>query len=115
MNQKSSSFFIRFTLAFTLITLCIVTFASRAATLPLADLAIYDDALAGGWQNWSWDGTYDPTHTTTVHNGSNAMAVTYTAAWAGFYHPHDGLAATPYESLRVWLHGGSRGGPAVSV
>jgi hypothetical protein len=36
----------------------------RAA--PVADQAIYDDALASGWQDWSWDTGVDFNHGTWV-------------------------------------------------
>src|SRR6185369_4862522 len=45
----------------------------------LADIAVYGDALAAGWQDWSWGGvTRDFARTTPVHAGSAAIAVTYT-------------------------------------
>ena len=90
-------------------------FTTAALSASRADLTIYDDALGGSWQNWSWDGSYNFNHTTTVHSGSRAIAATYTAAWAGFRVHHDGINSTGYTDLQFWLHGGTSGGQAVRV
>lgn len=39
----------------------------------LADEVAYDDALAAGWQSWSWTGTYDFAATDAVHGGSASI------------------------------------------
>ena len=50
---------------------------------PQAPLVIYDDALASGWANWSWDTTINLNNISPVHGGTQSIAVTYTAAWGG--------------------------------
>jgi hypothetical protein len=90
-------------------------FTQAAPSAPLTDLSIYDDNLGSGWQNWSWDGSYNFNDSTTVHSGSSAIAVTYTAAWAGLRVHHAGINSTSYSDLQFWLHGGSTGGQAVRV
>jgi hypothetical protein len=82
--------------------------ASRAAAA--SDLVVYDDALAAGWENWSWDTTADFESTTQVHSGTKAIAVTHTAAWAGLSL----RAATPvntagYAAIAFWVYGGAGG------
>ena len=90
-------------------------FVQEALTQPVTNLIIYDDALADGWQDWSWDGTYDFSHTTTVHSGNNAIAATYTAVWGGLKLHHAGISTIGYTDLQFWLHGGATGGQAVRV
>ena len=50
-----------------------------------ADSPIYSDALAAGWQDWSWDTTRNAANTQPVHSGNHSYAVDHTAAWGGFY------------------------------
>jgi hypothetical protein len=92
-----------------------------AATLALfsstahADIVVYDDALAPGWQNWSWAVT-DTAHADTVHSGSVSLAVT-PAAWSAAYLRS---AAAPVDTqgllnLTFWVHGGPAGGQRLQV
>src|SRR6185436_9712799 len=41
---------------------------------PVDGMAIYQDALANGWNNWSW-AEVGTANTSTVHTGSSAIAV----------------------------------------
>jgi hypothetical protein len=80
-----------------------------------ADVVIYDDALAPGWENWSWAAT-DPAHTGTVHTGSTSIAVTATA-WSAAYLRS---AAAPVDTqgllnVTFWVHGGATGGQRLQV
>jgi hypothetical protein len=81
-----------------------------------ADLAIYDEALASGWDNWSWSTTTSFAATSPVHGGAKSIAVTYTAGWAGFYlHAASAVDLSGYESLRFWIQGGSAGNQRLQV
>ncbi len=89
----------------------IPAFAARAA-----DLMIYEDALAGGWQDWSWNTTLS-TDTVNKATGTSSLAVTHTAGWAGL-----SLRASPaintagYSSIRFSVYGRANGGAlAVSI
>jgi alpha-N-arabinofuranosidase len=80
-----------------------------------ADIVVYDDALAPGWQNWSWAVT-DTAHADTVHSGSVSLAVT-PAAWSAAYLRS---AAAPVDTqgllnLTFWVHGGPAGGQRLQV
>lgn len=80
-----------------------------------ADIVIYDDALAPGWQNWSWAVT-DPAHGETVRSGTVSLAVTPTA-WSAAYLR---AAAAPVDTqgllnLTFWVHGGTAGGQRLQV
>ncbi len=71
-----------------------------------ADLVIYDDALAAGWQDWSWDTTVDFAATAQVKTGTKAVAVTYTAAWAGFsLRAPAAVNTASYSGIRLWVYG----------
>ena len=81
-----------------------------------ADLAVYADALAAGWENWSWDTTTDFSSTSPVHSGSHSLAVTYTAGWAGlFLATNSAVNGSSYDTLQFWIHGGSKGGQKLRV
>jgi hypothetical protein len=80
-----------------------------------ADLVVYADALASGWQDWSWGTTCDFSRASPVHSGSASLAVTYTAAWGGLYLHANAVDLSAYDTLRFWVHGGSVGGQQISV
>ena len=96
------------------IVLCASQPALTHPALAAADLPIYTDALAGGWQDWSWDTTRSFDNAQPVHSGSASIAITYTAAWAGFYLTDTALPASDYTAIRFWVHGGSTGGQSVN-
>lgn len=92
--------------------------AQQTASTPRApsDLSIYADALASGWDDWSWDTTHNFANTSPVQGGTASIAVTFDAAWAGLYlHAGTPIATGGYDSLRFWVHGGTAGGQTVHV
>ena len=88
--------------------------SARAA----ADLPVYADALASGWEDWSYGGvTVNAASTASVHAGANAISVAYTGGWSGFqlgYHSAN-LDVSAYDTFRFWIHGGSGGGQNIVV
>ncbi|MEO7912208.1 MAG: glycoside hydrolase family 44 protein, partial [Roseiflexaceae bacterium] len=69
---------------------------------------IYGDALASGWENWSWSTSVAFNATNPKHSGAAAMSVTYSAGWGGlFLHAAQPLPTSGYDRLRFWIHGGS--------
>ncbi len=85
-------------------------------TNPTGEALVYSDALAAGWNNWSWNTSADFATTSPRQSGSAAVAVTHDTAWAGFYlHTDAPLTVDAYDTLRFWVHGGSTGGQQVSV
>jgi hypothetical protein len=86
----------------------------RAAS---ATLTVYGNSLAAGWQNWSWNTTANFSNTTPVYPGNkDSLAVTYTGAWGGlFLAAESPLAASPYNTLQFYIHGGTQGGQKLSV
>src|SRR5262249_13964483 len=53
------------------------------SSAPAADITVYADNLASGWEDWSWDTTVNLANATPVHSGGASVAATYTAAWGG--------------------------------
>jgi uncharacterized repeat protein (TIGR01451 family) len=98
-----------------LVVIALVSWVDLALGQP-ADVVVYEDALATGWADWSWNTTVNPSNTSPVHHGSGvSIAATYTAAWGGLYLHADSVDISAYDTLRFWLHGGSAGGQDISV
>lgn len=74
-----------------------------------ADTIVYDDALAGGWQNWSWNSAVDFANSTPAR-GARAIAVTFQQGWAGLSLRSDSpLNGADYSAVTFWAHGGATG------
>jgi len=58
--------------------------AALLPALPAADLVLYADALAPGWEDWSWDSTVAFDNAAPTLSGPASIAVTFNAAFAGF-------------------------------
>jgi hypothetical protein len=84
--------------------------ATPTPTTPAAtDLVVYDDALAAGWQNWSWDTTVNFAATAQVRTGTKAIAITHTKAWAGFsVRAPAAINTAGYSAIRFWIYGHGR-------
>lgn len=106
-----------------LLVFCILGLVAVAGAVPilgvasagaLTDAIVYDDALAAGWDNWSWNTNVNFSNTTPVRSGSHSISVDYTAGWAGLsLRTATPLQANLYPTLTFWMHGGS--GPAKLV
>ncbi len=80
------------------------------------ELAVYNDALASGWGNWSWGVGSNLNNASPVHAGTKSIAVTFSQGWGGFQlGRNDGLDASAYDSLRFWVHGGASGNQTVEI
>ncbi|HMQ33715.1 MAG TPA: hypothetical protein PKD53_23485, partial [Chloroflexaceae bacterium] len=95
------------------------TAAPPAPTPPSASGAetmIYADALAPGWQNWSWGSSINLNSGTVVREGTRAIQVTHLAPWAALrLHAERPLLTAGHKTLRFWLHGGATGGQALQL
>jgi len=58
--------------------------AETSPGLLAADLVLYADALASGWEDWSWDSTVMFDNAAPTLSGVASIAVTFNAAYAGF-------------------------------
>ena len=77
---------------------------------PTAVATVYDDALAAGWQNWSWGANVNFAATAPIRSGTAAMAVTYTQGWAGLsLRAPAPIDTTQYSTITFWIHGGASG------
>ena len=90
-------------------------FAARGTAFAATDRVIYDEALAAGWQNWSW-ATVDMGSTANAHSGAVSIAVT-PAAWSALYlRSADAPVDTNgYLNFTFWVHGGTAGGQTIQV
>lgn len=97
-----------------ILCLCLSLTSLRAAAAPRSDSqAIYTDALAAGWSNWSW-ATVNLQTAAPVHSGSYSIAVTY-GAWQGLYLHYPELPTSGYTQVRFFIHGGSAGGQQIDL
>jgi alpha-N-arabinofuranosidase len=85
------------------------------AAFAQADRTIYDEALAPGWQNWSWAAN-DPASNAFAHTGSLSIAVT-PSAWSALYlrSAESPVDTNGYLNLVFWVHGGATGGQTIQV
>jgi alpha-L-arabinofuranosidase len=92
------------------IVLALALVATASAQTPLP---IYTDALASGFQNWSW-AAHNLNNSSPVHSGVHSISVSANA-WEGvsFYHPS--LTTENYLGLSFWAHGGAAGGQRLQV
>lgn len=83
--------------------------ASLAGGQARADMAVYDDALRNGFQDWSW-GDVDMAAGFHVHTG--ALAIFFRAhSFQGlsFSRPGQPMTVTQFPELRLWLRGDAGG------
>lgn len=95
--------------------LALILFAPMARRAA-ADVNVYGDALAAGWEDWSWGTTVNFSSTAKVFSGSKSISVQYTRGWAGLYlHAPSALQGSDVTALRFQVHGGTSGGQQVRV
>ncbi|MEI7771140.1 MAG: hypothetical protein WCI67_14200, partial [Chloroflexales bacterium] len=89
---------------------------TATAVVPAAAQPIYTDSLAAGWLNWSWNSTVLLSSTGRFKTGKASIAITFKAAWAGFYiHNNTPLSTKGYSKIRFWINGGTTGGQKMAV
>lgn len=82
--------------------------------LGAADLAVYQDALENGFQDWSW-AVRDMAATGQVHSGSVAISFE-PDSWDGLYVQNtQDLSVADYDQISLYLHGGASGGQALRL
>jgi hypothetical protein len=75
---------------------------------------VYDDALAPGWTNLSWDSSVDFAAEEPVHDGSAAIVVRYKMENAGLYLHHETpLATADYHTVSFWIRGHRTGDQSI--
>lgn len=77
-----------------------------------ADVTVYDDTLAAGWENWSYFGTIavDFDNPAPVHAGTASIAVTFNEPFAALsLRTTPVVDATTLAALHFWVYGGVGG------
>lgn len=79
------------------------------------DDVVYDNALAPGWQNWSWAAT-NLANTTTAHSAPDSISVD-AGPWGALdlANPGGPLPASTYHTLTFWAQGGPTGGQQIMI
>jgi len=97
------------------IVLLPVLIGLRGTAFAAVDQTIYDEALAPGWQNWSW-AAVDMASPAQANTGAVSIAVTPTA-WSALYlsHPDSGVDTNGYLNFSFYVHGGATGGQTIQV
>ena len=90
--------------------LCAVVLATIPAHVRAAsNVVVYDEALGGSWDNWSW-GTQDLANTSPVHSGSYSIRKLVTNYEGLYLHYYGSLDSSSYTNFSFWIHGGTSGG-----
>jgi hypothetical protein len=72
---------------------------------------IYQDALAGGWQDWSWS-TLNSADANCETSGASSLRVAYNQGWAGLLlHADTPISTAAYSSIRFAVYGRTGSGP----
>jgi hypothetical protein len=83
--------------------------AQRQPSARFAELIIYGDALAEGWENWSWD-TQANFANAQPALGRGSVAVSYGEPYAGFsLRAPTPIDARRYSGIAFLVHGGESG------
>ena len=80
---------------------------------PLAGMALYQDAYANGWQNWSW-ASVNVAAVSPVNSGTSSIAVTSAPYTALTFH-HAPFDTHGFATLTFWINGGTAGGQILSL
>jgi hypothetical protein len=99
-----------------LLTACAAPSTTEETTLEeLATVGIYGDALATGWQSWSWGSTVNLAAPGGLSN-SPAISATITTAWAALWLQNPTpISTSSLNTLQFYIHGGATGGQKLTV
>ena len=86
-------------------------FAAKLMAAPVqagtADLIVYGDSLASGWQDWSWSDANNFANASPVHSGAASVAVSFSGAWDGLsLRAPAAVSTSGYTAVTFWVHGG---------
>src|SRR5262245_17869373 len=96
-----------------LLTLLVV--AARGTAFGATDITIYDEALAPGWQHWSWAET-DLASSAAANTGAVSAAVRAEPFEALYLRSADAAVDTNgYLNLTFYVNGGATGGQRFQV
>ncbi|MCA1827464.1 MAG: polysaccharide deacetylase, partial [Myxococcales bacterium] len=75
---------------------------------PSSAYVVYDDALEGGFEDWSW-AKHTLSQSAVVHSGAAAISFA-PVNWDGLYFHHSGVDTTGFGSIELYVNGGPGGG-----
>ncbi len=96
-----------------LLLICLAWITPGQALTPATAVVVYEDALAPGWENWSW-AQVDLSAADPVHDNAHSIAVTF-GAWEGLYLHNADVDTSAVSALRFYVHGGASGGQQINV
>ncbi|MEM7127661.1 MAG: glycoside hydrolase family 44 protein [Chloroflexota bacterium] len=71
---------------------------------------VYNDELADGWSDVSWESSIDFANSSLSQEGMTSLSVTYTGAWGALHLTTEApLSGGDHNLIRFWLHGGEVG------
>lgn len=98
--------------------LCAALAAAPVSVPAQSALDLYVDGLNPAWQDWSWAAVadYSLANTAPVHAGNRSIRF-LPRSWGGllFADQSNRYDAANYESLTLWIHGGSGNGQALRL
>ncbi|MES2774577.1 MAG: glycoside hydrolase family 9 protein [Bacteroidota bacterium] len=74
-----------------------------ACTVSTTDIVIYDEALATGWEDWSWGSTRNFNNTTPVKTGAKSLLVNYAGNGGLSLRKLNAALPTAATTLRFWV------------
>lgn len=97
------------------LAVCLLVAGSSAASA--ANLVVYDDQLRNGYENYSYGAgsTHEFDHATIVHGGTRSIRFVGANYGAVSFYRAGTLAVADYPVLRLWVHGGTSGGQALTL
>lgn len=84
------------------------TGSTTGSTTPASGaMSVYTDALASGWQDWSWAVGYSLTDSTYARSGSKSIKFPV-AAYGGIYlHTTSAVTIGAYSTIQFYVNGGT--------
>jgi len=83
--------------------------------IAVADLPIYTDTLASGWQDWSWGAAINSANSSPIHGGVSSIAVALDGWGALQFGTNSPVNLAGYDMLNFWVHGGTGGSKHIDV
>jgi hypothetical protein len=84
-------------------------------TDPSEYFVVYEDELGSGFRNWSWATYHSLEERGVVHSGVTSISLE-PDSWQGLnFHRDVGLDASLYQSISLWVHGGTTGEQRISL
>jgi hypothetical protein len=89
--------------------------ATVVASPTTRSVVVYGDALASGWEDWSYNVTVNLDNASPVHSGAKSIAVTATQGFGGLsLRAPSEISAAGYSAIQFWVYAPS-GDHALSV